>query len=211
MIRHGQNTTYVVTKDMRRDVKEAGELLGKLPGVYYNPLSKEVRYLFSKNIVILVDSIPKDQEYIKRLRPYRFDHITIVNNPTGQYDGYDAIINFHTRPDYDGYESNGIAQISVVPDGRNGDGQDFKKHALNLDFTYTNRKVTVSAFGGYVSDRNGTSSRYVNNYKLNDLVETTLARPMRDPADRSKSFEAAAHLSVSYEINQNNSISAIGK
>ena len=211
VIRRGQNYTYIVTKDMRRDVKEAGELLGKLPGVYYNPLSKEVRYLFSKNIVILVDSIPKDQEYIKRLRPYRFDHITIVNNPTGQYDGYDAIINFHTRPDYDGYESNGITQISVVPDGRNGDGQDFKKHALNLDFTYTNRKVTVSAFGGYVSDRNGTSSRYVNDYKLNDLVETTLARPMRDPADRSKSFEAAAHLSVSYEINQNNSISAIWK
>ena len=48
VIRHGQNTTYVVTKDMRRDVKEAGELLGKLPGVYYNPLSKEVRYLFRR-------------------------------------------------------------------------------------------------------------------------------------------------------------------
>ena len=63
VIRRGQNYTYIVTKDMRRDVKEAGELLGKLPGVYYNPLSKEVRYLFSKNIVILVDSIPKDQEY----------------------------------------------------------------------------------------------------------------------------------------------------
>ncbi len=83
-VRHyGQQDTYQVTKAMREGVSDAGELLGKLNGVTFNPLSGELKYLSSKNIIILVDSIPKDEEYIKRLRPYRFDHITIVNNPSG--------------------------------------------------------------------------------------------------------------------------------
>ena len=38
------------------------------------------------------------------LQHIRFDRMEIVHNPTGKYQGYDVLINFHTKENYEGYE-----------------------------------------------------------------------------------------------------------
>ena len=206
---HGQQDTYQVTKAMREGVSDAGELLGKLNGVTFNPLSGELKYLSSKNIIILVDSVPKDEEYIKRLRPYRFDHITIVNNPSGEYAAYDALINLHTRPEYEGYEGNVWSTIGVKPGGRNGKGKDISKSISEADFTYTHNKLTLAAIANYQWTHDGFSNYYTKDYKLNGVTETTLERPLRSPANQNSTHFGTIDLSGDYDIDEHNSVSLL--
>ncbi len=56
----GMKDSYLITKSMREGLHTAGELLSRLNGMFYDHASKEVRFLGSKNIVILVDSVEKD-------------------------------------------------------------------------------------------------------------------------------------------------------
>lgn len=58
--RHGNQTTYIVTKEMRRGAYDAGDLLANLPDIQYNRLTKVVEFAGRNNIKILVDSMEKD-------------------------------------------------------------------------------------------------------------------------------------------------------
>ena len=57
--RKGNEDIITVTKSMREGTKNVGELLGRVTGVFYNPLTTDLQYLGSKNILILVDGVEK--------------------------------------------------------------------------------------------------------------------------------------------------------
>lgn len=62
--REGNKDIITITNAMREGTHNSGELLGKVAGVMYNPLTTELSYLGSKNIVVLVDGVQKDEAYI---------------------------------------------------------------------------------------------------------------------------------------------------
>lgn len=82
---------FTVTKAMREGTTTAGELIGQVQGAFYNRATEAVSYMGSTNIKILVDSIDKDDNYIKRLNPARFSRIDVIHNPAGKYQQYDYI------------------------------------------------------------------------------------------------------------------------
>ena len=133
----GTRDSYMITQDMKRGLRTAGELLMRVNGAFYNPVSHDLTYLGSSNIVLLVDSMERGADYIKRQSPNRFDRIVVVHQPTGKYSGYDALINFHTRPTYRGSEFNIGGNTWIRPDGVNGRGRDFNKTSPWAVFTYT--------------------------------------------------------------------------
>ncbi len=61
-----------ITKEMRKGTSDTGELLGTLPGMSYNPLTRELRYQGQRKILLLVDSLQYSDKYIKTLHHMRF-------------------------------------------------------------------------------------------------------------------------------------------
>ena len=83
--RNGNEDVITITKTMLEGVKNTGELLGKLQGIFYDPVSGEILFHGSPNILVLIDGVEKKETLIKRLKPERFDKITVTSFPSGMY------------------------------------------------------------------------------------------------------------------------------
>lgn len=49
--------------------------------MFYNPLDRELKYLGSARVMLLIDGIEKDASYIKLLNPKRIARVSIDNHP----------------------------------------------------------------------------------------------------------------------------------
>lgn len=209
--RRGNEDIIVVTKTMRKGTHNAGELLGKVNGMQYNPMTTDLTYMGSKNIVVLVDSVEKDLTYIKRLQPGRFDRINIVNMPTGKYSGYDAVISLHTIPEYDGYEGAVLAQSLISPNGRNGEGNDLKQVQTTGQFTYTNRKINIDFIADWSRHVDGLDFYSGSEYPLNGFMESDITPfSYSSPNKENTGMNSLADLSLDYAINSTHSVSVRG-
>ncbi|MEZ3523392.1 outer membrane beta-barrel protein [uncultured Muribaculum sp.] len=205
----GTRDSYMITQDMKRGLRTAGELLMRVNGAFYNPVSHDLTYLGSSNIVLLVDSMERGADYIKRQSPNRFDRIDVVHQPTGKYSGYDALINFHTRPTYRGSEFNIGGNTWIRPDGVNGRGRDFNKTSPWADFTYTEDKWNVQADASWQWEQSGMSTYTTRTFPLNNYEERMLEQDPRDPTDLMRRRSLALETAVDYRINDRHIVSAL--
>lgn len=209
--RMGNEDIFIVTNNMRKGTKNAGELLGKINGVFYNPVTTDMSYLGSKNIIFLVDSVEKDADFIKRLNPGRFDRINIVNMPTGRYQGYDAVINLRTKKNYNGYEGTILAQMKSYTAGRNGEGHNPKDINGAGQYIYTHNKLSIDFYGNWSWYRQGLSEYFSTEYPLNGFKESTLETPFRHPDKNIMGSNTVFDVSGDYAFNINHSISIKAK
>lgn len=205
--RRGNEDIWTVTEKMRKGTRNAGDLLGKLQGVTYNPVTKDISFQGSKNVKILVDSIERDEAYIKRLGSGRFDRINVIQNPQGKYMGYDAVINLHTRRHYEGYEGNLYGNLGVIPTERPGKGNKINSLMGTIDFTYTRDKWNFVINTNMQRDNIAQHKGYTKEYPLNDFMQTTLPLPDGAPEFVAKVRKPWAEVSVDWQINANHSLS----
>ncbi len=97
----------VVTAEMRKGSIDTKEILEKINGVSYDRYANTIKVDNNKNVVILVDGVEKNQEYIKNLDPKRLNRVEIVRDPGGRYglEGYAAVINVILNKNYRGTEA----------------------------------------------------------------------------------------------------------
>lgn len=206
--RVGNEDIITFTKKMRDGTKNTGELLGRIPGMFFNPLSSELLYRGTKNVIILVDGVEKNADYVKRLQPGRFEKVVITNMPTGIYSGYDAAINLFTKPTYTGYEGLAMGEGVFATDGRNGEDKAAKRARAAGQFTYTREKFNFDFSGGYTFEQTGVADYVSKLYPLNELKETTIEQPFRHPNKNNRSNKYFAEFAFDYDINQRHSLSA---
>ncbi len=207
VIHSSNKDTYIVTPEMKQGVYNAGQLLSRVNGVIYDPITKEISYNGSGNIVILLDSVPKSAQYIKKLSPDRFDRIEVINFPTGAYLGYDALINFHTRPAYQGYESNLMDQVYVVPGQRLGRGQWLNRNDAYGDLTFTHEKWNISAMVLPKYEYSVGSPYYSRVYQFNQMQESVLPHPRNHPSRRTRTNAWNGNFAIDYQISKDHSVS----
>ena len=207
-----KNTTYtadgehhIVTSAMRAGRHNAAELLTNISGVHYNPLSMDLTYAGSSKIKILVDSIDKDESYIKRMSPKRFDRIDIIQHPTGIYSEYDVIINFHTKPTYIGLDNNDWNQTSIHPNGSNSKGKNVSNSRSGVNFTYTKNKWNVDASISWTWVRQNTSEYYNKIFEYNHYSEQSIEKD--SPTNSTYENNLKASIGLDYTLNDNHSIS----
>ncbi len=96
----------IVTDKLREGASDTKDVLDKLHGVSYDRFSNSIKVDNSDKVMILVDGLEKDQEYIKNLSPDRLKKIEIIRDPGGRYglEGYSAVINIILKKDYQGTE-----------------------------------------------------------------------------------------------------------
>ena len=206
--RSAQGDLITITKDMRLGARNTGELLGNIPGAMYNSINRSFSFYGSRNIIVLVDSIEHDFNYIARLNQKRFDKINITYNPSGRYRGYDAVINLKTRPHYQGYDGYVEFYGTAYTGNRNGNGNALGSESVSGQFTYTYDKINVGGSIGNSWGKQGSTSYYENYYPLNGIKQTVLHTPFNHPATISINRSTSANAFVDYHFNDNNIIAA---
>ncbi len=201
----GNQTTYIVTKEMRRGAYDAGDLLANLPDIQYNRITKEVKFAGRNNIKILVDSMEKNASYIKELTHIRFDKIDVIRFPTGKYADYDMVINFHTKENYEGYDINVSTRITIKT--RYTSGKILSNNNDDGSFTYTRNKWNFMVKTYYLFNRGQSFRDYETSYKVNNLHEKSIANPGGKPNSENYTRRWNLEMSMDYQFNKNHSLS----
>lgn len=63
--RNATQDLVTITQAMRKGSNNTGELLGRLEVMRYDNMSRSLSYMGSSNVKIIVDSIERDESYIK--------------------------------------------------------------------------------------------------------------------------------------------------
>jgi hypothetical protein len=109
----------LVTAKMRTGTTNTLELLERMNGMSYDRYNRAVKVDGDANVIMLVNGLEKNQEYIKNLNPERIKEVEILRNPGGRYalEGYTAVINIILKSDYRGTEvtllENGLLDLDT--------------------------------------------------------------------------------------------------
>lgn len=205
---HSGNTdTYFIVEPMLKNLTSAGELLGKLPGIYYNTLDKGLKYLGSDNIALLIDGVEKDPTYIKLLNPKRFAKVSIDNHPVGKYADYDAVINLISKQIYKGYDGLLTADVRLLPNRYNGNGHSLSSERNDFQFTYTRDKWNWSLSGFYsYLDENQTIG-YEKIFPLNNYEQKVERPDIQHPNRFNKQNSGQISFWADYSITRDHRLS----
>lgn len=206
--RSAMQDRVTITQAMRKGSNNAGELLGRLEGMRFDNMSGSLSYMGSSNVKILVDSIERDESYIKKLRHNRFNQIDVIYQPSGEYMGYDVLINLRTNPNYEGYEGYVDGDGNLITGDRNGKGNALAKANAIGAFDYFSGKFSLS--GQMTYNHSHTGSQYYSStlYPLNGIEEIVLHSSRNDPGTIYNSHRGQAYFSADYKFNKRHSISA---
>ena len=200
--------SYMVTKEMRLNTHTAGDLLGKIPGIHYNPMTQEVTHLGSRNVKILVDSVEKEPGYIKRLNPERFARISVTNFPTGKYADFDAVINLVMKKAYIGYDGAVLSETIIRPGGRNGKGNTVYGMRDVAEATYTRDNWNFALSTEFAGSRTGNGVWSETMYPLNGYSQKTELPPLKAPNRYFRKNQFGISFWSDYTISKGHSLSA---
>lgn len=135
---------YLVTSDLKTGAADTKDVLSKVSGVNYDRYNNSIKVDGDDNIIILVNGLEKDQEYIKNLAPDRLKKIEVIRDPSGRYalEGYSAVINIILKEDYKGTEFHLSDQLITDPDNKDSNYR-IPINNLNASVNYTYNKVNI--------------------------------------------------------------------
>ena len=152
----------IITDKLRTGASDTKDVLDKLDGVSYDRFNNSIKVDNDANIIILVDGLEKNQEYIKNLSPGRLQKIEVIRDPSGRYalEGYSAVINIILRKDYQGTELYFNESLLIDPDADNSNYV-LPKNDLSATLNYTYNKVNLYA-------------KYSNNYTNFNILSSSI-------------------------------------
>jgi hypothetical protein len=196
---------YTVTKKMKIGTANTKDVLAKVSGVNYDRYNNAIKVDGDKNIVILVNGLQKDPEYIASLAPDRLKKVEIIRDPSGKYglEGYSAVINIILKTNYQGIELS--AEDQVITDFDAWD----KKYYIPINnasasINYTYNKINVYAnFSNYLTHFSMPIS------KTKEIGNNTFIEKGIDdnPNSLKENFGDHITLGADYYINPKNTIS----
>jgi CarboxypepD_reg-like domain len=107
----------ILTSDMKKGSSNSYDVLDKVGGLHYDRYNNKMTVDNDDNIIIIVNGIEKNRDYIKNLAPDRLQKVEIIRDPSGKYGlaGYSAVINIILKSDYKGTDLNLSAFTITTP------------------------------------------------------------------------------------------------
>lgn len=205
--RKGNHDLITITSSMRKGAVNTVQMLGSIQGMMLNRADNSLKYLGSDKIIILVDSVEKDVDYVKNLNHLRFDKIDVIHHPSGKYSEYDVLINLRKKEVYEGYEGNLRVDGELFTGHRNGCGHDFGYGGESGSFTYTRGRWNFFV-QEHFNWRDNASSKYSEiSYPLNNYRDAVITNRDGSPNQRDYARNRGPYLGVDYDINKNHSVS----
>ncbi|MGZ4157292.1 MAG: TonB-dependent receptor [Bacteroidia bacterium] len=195
----------IVTDKMRVGAASTKEVLEKVNGVTYDRFNNSIKVDNNSKVIILVDGMEKDQEYIKNLSPDRLRKIEVIRDPGGRYglEGYSAVINIILKKDYHGTEL--LVNDQTLQD------VDSKKtkyipvqNNLNISLNYVYNKINL--YGSYNNNINNFNfnANLKKEYDNGLVIEST---PVNDRNMHVKELTNTYTLGADYYLNPKHTIS----
>lgn len=192
--------TYLITDSLRKGASSAAQLLEKLPGVYRDWFTDEIKINGESDIVLIVDGVEKPQEYFKRINPKRIVNVEVTYNPSGKYQDHAILVNLKLKQNYMGWE--------LSPNTRNAyffNTDNAYMSINNIPFTYTNNNLTFYASLDYrLSDFKNANSLTIN-YQ-DRVIKQMEELDMSHPNERERKYLPSTTLGIDYAINDNHSL-----
>ena len=137
---------WTITDEMRQGTYDTNELVGKIPGFFYNRSTRSLTYMGKDNIRFLVNGIEKEADFVGMLANKRFKKIEITQHPTGRYQDYDVVVNMVTKTAWLGYEGTSRLTMESSPT------RDKNGVSPLTFFSMTSPKVDASAYYSFKHD-----------------------------------------------------------
>ena len=144
---------YIVTTKMKTGTASTKDVLDKVKGVTYDRYNNSIKVDNEDNIVILVNGLQKDQEYILNLNPERLKKVEIIRDPSGRYalEGYSAVINIILKEDYKGLEFFTEDNFLIDTDNKHKDYLPMNHFSGSLNYTYNKINFYAKATAGLMN------------------------------------------------------------
>ena len=203
VVHHPDKDVWAITDDMRKNTINSFDLLGKIPGFFYDRVDKNISYKGMENVVIIVDGREKDMQYIGELSNMRFKKIEIYEHPQGKFQDYDVVVNLITKEDWEGYDI--LAENFTVMEPARKYGNLISADNTVLSLTYTRPKYDMAAYyEHWLMDYEQGGS--MNMSENNDVFYTFIDE--NRPNRQYSSDKHTAWLDFDYKISKNHVISA---
>lgn len=218
VVNYADRDVIHITKGMRKGARNTAQLIGKIQGFDCDIINNELTYYGSKNILLVVDSIPKMSEYIKELHHMRFDKVEVIHSPSGKWAEYDVVINLHARPDYEGYEGNISDNGRFLPNNGNGNGKNLSDNTAGGQITWTKNKWNfVARYDFTFHQGEYHEATNMTDYKSLGFLEHTTSPATEKVHNRKHNIYTAIdyqfnkdhHVSVTYALTSNNADDAL--
>ncbi|MFA6126183.1 MAG: outer membrane beta-barrel protein [Bacteroidales bacterium] len=195
----------MVTAKMREGSTNTLEVLERMNGLAYDRYNRAIKVDGDTHVIMLVNGLEKNQEYIKNLAPDRIKEVEIMRSPGGRYalEGYTAVINIILKSDYRGTEISALENGLLDPDTKVN--RPFPINYANLTFNYTYDKVNFYVKGNSTFNTfriyGTTDQDYANGYSLK-------SRPL-DPVGNLvvKGFNNSYTAGLDYYMNPRHTLS----
>ncbi len=144
---------YIVTGNMKTGTANTKDVLSKVKGVTYDRYNNSIKVDNEDNIIMLVNGLKKDQEYIKNLAPDRLKKIEIIRDPSGRYalEGYSAVINIILKDNYKGLEFYSENQALSDLDSKTGKYLPINNFSASINYTYNKVNLYTKVNTGFMN------------------------------------------------------------
>lgn len=200
VLRYPDKDVWIISRSMRKHAYSVADMLGNVPGMFYDRFEKTLSYNGLDKIKILMDGKEKPDDYIKNLGHQRFRRVEVTPHPQGIYRDYDVLINLISYEHYEGVDLQvwGVAEAKLE--------QEDKMSRLNPDitFTYTYDKLNLAAYYDY---RYYADQSY--NVDIQRVYPDYSLRTFRGdgPVGHSRTIYHDAYIDGDYDISKKHSVS----
>jgi hypothetical protein len=180
----------LVTSKMREGTTNTLEVLERINGLSYDRYNRTIKVDGDTRVIMLVNGLEKNQEYIRNLAPDRIREVEVIRNPGGRYalEGYSAVINIILKSDYRGTDlmilENGLADLDTKVN------RPFPINYTAVTWNYTYDKINFYLKG------NNTFNRFLINGKSEQDYSSGLGLKYR-PLDGKQNL-AVNNINSSY-------------
>jgi hypothetical protein len=145
-----ERDVQIVTDEQKLGSTAAKDVLNKMPGISYDEYSGKLKVDSDPNILVLVNGVEKDQEYVQNLEPERLLRVETIRDPGGRYglEGYSAIVNIILKDDYKGTEFY-LENMNLIDFHDQSSRLEPLIFSLGGTFNYTYNNLNIYASGRY--------------------------------------------------------------
>ncbi|MCD6090569.1 MAG: outer membrane beta-barrel protein [Bacteroidales bacterium] len=199
-----KEVVFITTK-IRASTANTSDVLERINGLSFDRYNNSIKVDGDDHIVLLVNGLEKNQEYIRNLSPERIKEVEILRNPSGRYalEGYSAIINILLKSDYKGTEIYAENMTMINTDTKENNYFPTNNFSLTYNYTYDKLNIYAKASNSYTGlDVIGESKQeYTNGF----LIEN---KPLNNENNLKTDFLSNTYTAgIDYYINPKHTIS----
>lgn len=198
-------STYLITESLREKVSSPIQMLNHIDGVVYNEVDNSVKVKTDSRVIILVNGIEHDINYIMSLPPARIAKIEVINIPAAKYiaQGYRHVINYKLKNDWIGHDLY-VQNYNMLSPGNNGSNF-IANEQPRIQYMFTNKRMDFHIGYAYANIHWNYPISYKKSY-FNRLTTATTESDTKNPNDNNINIGHNITTGLDFHISPNHTI-----